>query len=450
MSQLILPNEYDPYDNREYQQFGTKFLNTMRRAMLCDDPGLGKTIQAIRATELPAMVVAPRYLCEQWEEAIKREHGDAKIAFADGARYQREQTLSKLADWYIVNIEMLHSYELPEGIKTYINDESHHLRNRTATQSKAALLVENVDPTARIYNLTASPFWKGIDDIWMQAKILYPDVKAFSSYHDFVKTYCTSLRSVRGVSKPIRIKQAMRRGLGDLLKPIMLGRTYEMVGRFLPPIIETTVKIDLPLQQKQLYTNLVRDYSLKWESEDEQKHLIFNPTGLLHVLRQVTAQSGKFDAIEEILEDNQDVPFVIGLWYKDHAAMMHRKLGKSAVLITGDLDATVRHRTAMWAQANGKHIVTTQMSLMEGINLYKYRGFIFGEESHVPGANHQFLSRVVRDRNDNGRDRTPVRVFYVQAKGTVDVHIHRVSNTRKTQIEAVRELLELTLGKKAA
>src|SRR5688572_12824888 len=140
------------YETRDYQTKGTEFLHTLRRAFLTDDPGLGKTPQAIRAAELPCMVVAPRYLCGQWEEAIRREHGSqAKIAFSQGVRKEREAALDKRADWYIVNQAMLYGYELPDGIRTYINDESHHLRNRNARQSKAALIVENHDPNARIY-----------------------------------------------------------------------------------------------------------------------------------------------------------------------------------------------------------------------------------------------------------------------------------------------------------
>lgn len=441
------------YEDRDYQRLGTKFLWNMRRAMLTDDPGLGKTPQAIKAAELPCMVVAPRYLTGQWEEAILREHGDAVIARADGVRYQRDRILNKAADWYIVNYEMLPTYKLPTGMRTFINDEAHHIRNRTATFSMAADALENADPTSRIYHLTATPFWKSVADVWMPIHVLHPDI--FTSYHKFRKHYFNSLLSPWGGSQVVTVKPRMKADLKELMRTIMFGRTYKDVGRYLPSIIETTIKLRMPPIQRAIYQKLVDEYTLLWMDEDEQKKLIFQPTTVLHAMRQCTAHSGKFEAIKGILEDNRQgtsdgskqVPAVVGFWYKDHARKMQQIIGdKDSVLITGDLDAIDRQRLAMQAQREGKHIVASERSLAEGVNLSAYRLFIWGEEHYVPGTNHQFMSRVVRDRNDNGLDKTPVRVFYVQVQNSIDVNIHRIATKRAVVNNATRELLQGTFG----
>jgi SNF2 family DNA or RNA helicase len=431
------------YEDRDYQQLGTNFLKAVRRGFLTDDPGLGKTIQAIRATELPALVVAPRYLSYQWEDAILQEDPTFKIARADGTRSERDAILSKHADWYIVNYEMLATYALPVGMRTFINDESHRLRNRNANQSIAAYEYETLKhPDARVYHLTATPMWKTPDDIWMQARILYPNVSVFQSYHKFVKLFCTTLRSPWGGPKVVGIKRYMRKPLQDLLAPIMLGRTYKDVGRFLPAMIETTVSLTLSVTQRQMYKELVDTYAVQYQ----EKRLIFEGTAVIHALRQITAHSGKFDAVMDILKDNNDHPAVIGFWYRDHAFAMYKMLGdKKAVLCTGDMDPVDRNALALKAQREGKHIVCTQESLKEGINLSKYRLFIFGEEHYVPEANRQFMTRVVRDRNDGGKDTEPVRVFYVQVKNTIDVTIHNVAKKRGAAISAVREILDRTL-----
>jgi SNF2 family DNA or RNA helicase len=430
---------------REYQRIGTGFLRAIRRGFLTDDPGLGKTFQAAEAAELPCMIVAPKYLGGQWADFLSTQYPDTVVAHADGTRTQRDAVLSKKADWYVVNLEMLHSYDMPSGIRTFINDESHHLRNRTATQSRAAYALENLDKTSRIYHLSATPMWKSVADIWMQAHILYPTV--FSSYHEFVKLYCVTANGPYGV-KILGIRPKMKKPLKELLNPIMLGRTYKDVGRYLPTTVDTIIKLDLPEQYRTIYKKMVSDYQLTWDDEEGRQKLIFQATTVLHALRQITMYAGKIEAIEGILEDNNDKPAVIGFWYKDHARMMYQKLGKSrAVLITGDIESTERHRIALWAQRNGKHIVASQMSLSEGINLHQYRLFIFGEENYVPGSNHQFLSRVVRDRQDGGLDESPVRVFYVQARKTIDESVHRVTKTRSNTISTVQQLLEQTLDR---
>jgi SNF2 family DNA or RNA helicase len=439
---LWVPEHISGYENREYQEFGTQFLKGIRRAMLYDDPGLGKTPQAIKAAETPVLVVAPRYLVGQWRDAILREHEDAVIAFPDGSRKLRDKELNKKADWTIVNYEMVKSYDMPTGIRTYINDESHHVRNRRATHSRAVHAMETEDKTTRVYHLTATPFWKTVDDIWHQVDILYPGV--LPPYREFIKLYCMSLKSPWG-PKVVGIRPRMKADLKRLLAPIMLGRTYKDVGRFLPSIIESYVKIPLTPPLQVIYNHLVTEFSIRWSNEEEQKKLIFQPTTVLHALRQVTAKI-KFDAVKHIIEDNNDKPSVIGFWYKDHAQVMFDSLKpNSAVLCTGEIDPVERQRRAMWAQDNGKHVVATESSLSEGINLSKYRLFISGEEHYVPGKNHQFISRVVRDRNDNGKDQEPVRVFYVQAERTVDESIHKTARSRKQTNQAVRDMLSETL-----
>lgn len=435
-----------PFEEREYQEFGTFFLKTIRRGWLTDDPGLGKTRQAINAAELPAMVVAPYYLGGQWADAIRRVHGDAKIAHANGTRKERDRILDRKADWYIVNPEMVKSYDMPTEIRTYINDEAHHLSHRQADKTKAVNLMENRDPNARIYHLTATPFWKNIDDIWMQGHILYP--KIFNSYHQFVKLYCRTIRTPWGGPKVLGVKTAMRRGLNELLKPIMLGRTYKDVGRFLPDTVETIIRLDMDPVLRAVYNQVLNNYYLMWEDEEEKRRLIFNPATALHPLRQITAKAGKFDAINQIIVDNNQ-PAVIGFLYRDHATEMYKMLGeKNAVLVTGEQSGQERQKLALWAQANKKHIVASQKSLSEGVNLPEYRLFIWGETDHVPGRNHQFLSRVVRDRNDGGRDTSPVRVYYVEVRNTVDGIIRRVSKSRKTAIDATRELLDAVMRKR--
>src|SRR5207244_8864281 len=112
---------------------------------------------------------------------------------------------------------MLHSYDMPTNIKTIIFDESHHLRNRRALQSRAAKSLANKDPNTRVYMLSASPMWKSIGDIWMQLHILYP--KIFTSYKDFINAYCISIDTPYG-PKIVSIRREMRKVLENVLEPI--------------------------------------------------------------------------------------------------------------------------------------------------------------------------------------------------------------------------------------
>lgn len=420
---------------REYQEIGTKWLDWRERGFLTDWPGMGKTLQASEALvkDLPGFVAAPSHLVGQWADFLTEQYeGRVKVGLATGTRKQRDAVLDQKADVYVCNYEMLKSYALPTGIKRIIYDESHHLRNRSANKSKAAKSFANKNPKTHVYMLSASPMWKSLDDIWMQLNILYPTI--FTSYHQFVEMFFVTLDTPYG-TKVLKVKKDKREELDTLIKPIKLGRTYKDVGRFLPDVIENNVIIDFSTAQQKFYDEIKYNYQVQFEDEDGQKDLIFNGAGVLHTLRQVTMGSGKVDTIKSIVED-VGKPTVIGCWYRDHAEMVQKALD-NCVLITGDMNAQARQQLALRAQNNDWHIAATEASICEGVNLYKYKHIIMAEEHWPPGANYQFISRVVRDRNDNGQDQDPVIINYVMVRRSVDTAIHDIAKRRQNSIKDV-------------
>lgn len=421
---------------RDYQKEGRDFLVKKKRAFLTDVPGAGKTLQAASALELPALIIAPKHLINQWADFLKEQYPDLKIACAVGTRKERTAILKREADIYIINMDMVATYDLPVFINTYVFDESHHLRNHTTDRARAAVLLANRNPKARVYMLTATPMWKSVADIFMQLRVLFPTV--FKSYNNFVKTWCNSIDTPYG-TKVIGIKKSMRDPLRELLAPIMLGRTSEDIGRQLPPLIESVIELDMPDDQRNIYNKIKKDYRLRYEDEKGKQQLLFNPIAALHTFRQITMRSGKIDAVTQIVDDNK-LQSLIGCWYRDHAKLIYDSLPKdSAVLLTGDIEATERVKQAYKAQKEGKHIVCTQGSLVEGVNLYNFRQVIQVEEHYVPGHNEQFIKRVLRDRNDDGQDLTPVLKYCVHVKKSVDIDIHRTDASRAGAIEEMME-----------
>jgi N12 class adenine-specific DNA methylase len=72
LEEFIDPNNEDLFP---HQRAGVKFLATAKRALLADEPGLGKTAQAIRALKelkeqgedaFPALIVCPNTLKKNW------------------------------------------------------------------------------------------------------------------------------------------------------------------------------------------------------------------------------------------------------------------------------------------------------------------------------------------------------------------------------------------------
>ena len=420
---------------RDYQLEGIKWLKETKRGLLTDHPGLGKTLQAAEAAELPLIVSSPAYLSGQWADFLVEQYPTLKIAYANGTRKQRDAILDKKSDIYVVNHEMLATYALPTDFKTVIYDESHHLRNRGTEKSRAAAkLVKNKDK--RVYLLSASPMWKGPEDIWMQLHIMYPEI--FKSYKDFVDMFFITVNTPYE-TKILGVKKAMRKLLDEMLSPIKFGRTYKQAGRFLPEIIETVISLDLDAKFKKIYQEVKDTLALTVNRDGEEgwNKLIFGGAGAMHTLRQITMISGKVDATVQAVEDANKMT-VVGCWYRDHAEMIHKKLPGS-VLLTGDLPSRERQQLAMRAQNRGQHIVATEASICEGVNLSKYTSIVMPEEHWPPGANYQFISRVARDRNDGGLNKEPVNVRYVVVRKTIDSAIHSIAKRRQGSIKDIWE-----------
>ena len=147
-----------------------------RTFLLADEPGLGKTAQALLAAEAagayPLLVVVPNVVKTNWarEAGIWTPQRSATVIHGDG------DTIDGFADIVVVNYEVLdrHVGWLGDfGFRGMVVDEAHFIKNRTSQRSQHVLeLSERIRfRTARplLMALTGTPLINDIDDfraIW--------------------------------------------------------------------------------------------------------------------------------------------------------------------------------------------------------------------------------------------------------------------------------------------
>lgn len=420
---------------RGYQTVGIEWLRSKKRAQLTDRPGLGKTIQAALAAEAPTLVLCPKYLVGQWELWIRNHLPNDSVVALKGDRFKKARLLKQDVQWVVGNYQVLrtHFAELVERQKTnpwttLILDESHHLRNRQAIMSQHAAKLAKMRGIERVYELTATPIWREVDDLWMQLHILQPDI--FTSYHQFVDTFCIADETRFG-TKVLGVKKSMMPVLQKMLSIVQLGRDYKEAGRELPPKIDKEIKIDMPKKIVELYKQ-TQNY---WIEEIEEGFT--NYASVLHSLRQISSGPHKTEAIVEALDDLQNIPVLIFCWYRDHAHELSRHIPGSQV-ITGEMNVDERRRVAL---TNKGTTIATISSLCEGIDLSHLRHVFFAEEHWPPGSTDQAMSRVHRERLSESNDE-PVIVYYFHSKGTIDEHIHQVAQRRAGEAANLREVME--------
>ena len=147
-----------------------------RRFLLADEPGLGKTAQALLAAETanayPLLVVVPNVVKTNWAREAGRwtPHRPVTVIHGDG------ETIDGFADIVVVNYEVLdrHVGWLGDfGFRGMVVDEAHFIKNKNSQRSQHVLQVsERIrSRTARplLMALTGTPLINDIDDfraIW--------------------------------------------------------------------------------------------------------------------------------------------------------------------------------------------------------------------------------------------------------------------------------------------
>jgi len=402
---------------RPYQEQGIAFLSRLKRGMLADAPGLGKTLQASGAAVKPVLVTAPTYLVEQWANFIAEQYPEDRVSLAIGTRAKRTKALDTPADWFIINHQMLRSYDMPK-VETFIIDESHHFKSHRAEMSIDALCVAIQVP--RVYLLTATPVVREPDDLFMQLRLIDP--LRFTSYDKFVDAYCNVIwgpfaRMIVGLKPNTNFK--------DIIRLYVLGRTYEEVKLQLPDLIEQNLTITPEPSLLMRYRRAKKEYRL-------DGRILNSPLEVLRELRRLTVCKQKLEVIKALVEDTPGC-CVIFCWFRETATALAEIL--EAPMITGEMQPRERRKIAL---EKHKVIIATIASLSEGIDLSFAKTVIFAEQDYTPGRMHQAISRVHRWTTDL----EPVRVFYVLMRYTVDEVIHRCVDRR---ISNAQEILAMAL-----
>ena len=147
-----------------------------RTFLLADEPGLGKTAEALLAAEAanayPLLVVVPSVVKTNWAREAARwtPHRSATVVQGDG------QTADGFADIVVLNYEVLdrHLGWLGDfGFRGMVVDEAHFIKNKTSQRSQHVLALSDRirSRTARplLMALTGTPLINDIDDfraIW--------------------------------------------------------------------------------------------------------------------------------------------------------------------------------------------------------------------------------------------------------------------------------------------
>ena len=464
------------------QRAGVNFMleTAQGHAILADDMGGGKTVQAISTVyeswarengDAPftgrVLVIAPASVLDHWRRELKKwaDVPDEKIIIVDAsgskAAEKRAEQVASVPEggWCLVNWEKLQKRVKLAGasakkkgpidkVKWYgvIADEAHRAKNHDSQQSKALRRLRAPVQIAA----TGTPVMNNPGELYALLAWLRPE--QYTSYWAFYYSYTEFYKGFQNRDVIIGVKNAdeLRFELSDK----MVRRTKREIHPDIPePLDPIIYEPPMGAKQAKIYAEAEKDFWFEIAQapdiskeqklqmvealEDEAisietvKMMIPNAAARTMRLRQVATSpailggedvSSKLDEAEQIVLSNGiDQPFVWFAWFKDTVDLLvHRfkELGADARGFHGG-NSSREDRADMAAafQAGEFSIIAATIKTGgTGIDLFRAADCGFIEEDWVPGENQQAFDRVDR----KGQTFHPQR-HILRAPDTVDV-----------------------------
>ncbi len=396
IERLLLP-DYTPAtrklkegcDARNYQLVGKDVYLKVKRLLIGDDIGLGKTLigilSCLHPETLPCVIVVQTHLPTQWKNEIEK-FTDLSVHIIKGTK---PYNVPK-SDIYIIKYSCLMGWIdlLRKGLgKSCILDEIQELRRSESAKYEAAkALADNVE---YCLGLSATPIYNYGDEIFNVLDIIKPG--SLGTRNEFQREWT-------GYSNVVTDPKA----LGTYLREnfLMLRRTRAEVGRELPPIntIIHTVNYDHDAADKaeDIATQLaikVTSGSFMERGQAARELDIF--------MRQTTGVSKAKEVAEyvKILLENKE-PVVLAGWHRDvYDIWLNELSAYKPVMYTGS-ETPVQKEAAKKAFIDGETDLFI-ISLRSGIGLdglqKRSKIVVIGELDWSPKVHDQLIGRLDRD-----------------------------------------------------
>ena len=332
--------DFEGEDNPDlfpHQKAGVKFLATAKRALLADEPGLGKTAQAIRALKemhdkgeevFPALVVCPNTLKKNWAREFSRWYPGVTTQVIKGTSTQRKKqfdiAVESNIDVIIINWESLrtHSRLAPYGsvalarckdcgghdekvslnrcevhkrdlneidFHAVIADEIHRSKDPKSKQTRA-LWAATGDAEIR-FALTGTPVANNVVDMWAILHWLSP--KDWPSKTKWIDRMVDTMLNAFGGMMVLGVKPHMEEEFQKTISHHMRRMLKARVLPWLPPVINERRDLEMSTKQKKAYEQM-RDHMI---AELESGEALSAPSVLTQTIRLLQFASSYADLV---------------------------------------------------------------------------------------------------------------------------------------------------------
>lgn len=458
-------------------------LQRMRgRALLCDEVGLGKTIEAglvlteymLRGLVHRVLVLVPPSLVEQWVEELRSKFRLDFVAYDDPLFRQAANGWAQF-ERVVASIDTAKREPHASAISSIdydlvIVDEAHHLRNR---ETLAWKLVNRLRKRY-ILLLTATPVQNDLDELFNLITLLRPG--QLRTPAEFRRRY---------VAKGDRLQPRNVEELRRLVREVMIRNRRAEAGVRLPPRQAETLEIRLSPAEQSLYDGvsrwvrsryrmlLARGAGGKGDGEKMgassialkvlQREAGSSPLAVVRTLERL--QELEAPAAPD-LDDLVRLARSVGAGTKAQTLLsLLERIDDKVVVFTGfraTQEALVEFLARAGLEVVGYHGEMTRVQKEQAIRAFAERARVLvSTESGGEGRNLQEHCATLvnfdlpwnpmRIEQRIGRlhrigQRRPVFIFNLAAEGTIESHLLEVLSAKLNLFELVIGELDMILG----
>jgi len=461
-----------PLTLRYYQVQGALHLVMMKRFVLGDDTGLGKTLEGITALccvwetepDRKAIILTTKSATKQWAGEFHKFTKGVRIIIGSGTPTQRKAARELFVKSTGPTV-MIMGYRAVVQDFTYLQhfkghiliaDEATAFKNpKTQVHQVLLHLSTNAD---RSWGLTATLIKNNLMEGYGIYRVIVPGLFEMTP-NQFMLYYCMVRmqqlpKSRRQIPVIVGYSAAKIKEFKDTIDPYFIGRPKHEVASELPSLVSSTVEVDMTDAQETKYADALAGLL---EIIKTEEGLISKETTKLSAIaycQEIVNDLGligfdlddspKLDVLVDMLTEGDlaDEKIIIYSRFRKMVDIIMARLGKekiNSVRITGSENETARDMAGRTFQNpdSDVRVVCITAAGSEAINLQAAKAVVCYDTPWSAGDFLQLIGRMIRI----GSVHDKCYVIHLLARGakgkTIDHRVMEVLGKKMNLIEAV-------------
>jgi SWI/SNF-related matrix-associated actin-dependent regulator of chromatin subfamily A-like protein 1 len=432
-----------------FQYAGVRFAEIAKgKAIIGDDMGIGKTIQAIAYCALhqdhwPVLVVCPANVKYNWLKELRTWLPNRT---SEAVKNGKDDITD--ADFTVINYDLMSKKqgELEDiGFNTIIMDECHYLK--TSDTKRTIATVALAKECKSILALSGTAITNRPIELFNTLNMVRP--AEYSNFFSYAIQYCGAVNNgygwdFKGASNIDELHSKLRDVMIRRLKKEVLEELPDKIRQFVP----VTPKPKEMTEYKRQAARWLREYESHKANNSMPAGFVLNMLTDLRHRCGLLKVSATLNWVAEYRDITDNKPILIFTHHRDVGNALveglsddKRFTGSNWGRIDGTVKAETRQQLVESFQAGELDgLVCATLAAKEGLTLTAADTVVFIEREWVPGWEEQAEDRV----NRIGQDSDTVWATYLSVAGTIDERFDRIVEQKRETVSAILDGGDIT------